>query len=187
MWSCVHACEHACVHVCVHVYICMSLAFSRISNLSFIFSPIISMSRSHMFLLYYCPHRSLCPRGSEDLANRWSSGNICWMILSSLLDGSEVRPISTPTCIETKSHSSNQVLLQIFWFSMAPPFLSPRPRLWNHHSWLPSCWLPHVNMLPKYLWYLLPSVQTVCKMALGSPPPMLTLARHCDLLWSKTQ
>lgn len=46
------------------------------------------------------------------------------MTLSSLLDGSGVRPISTPTCIETKSHSSNLVLLQIFWFSTAPPYFS---------------------------------------------------------------
>lgn len=56
-----HVCGPCMCDVCVHVvhghvYMCTtSVVFSRVSNLSFIFSPIFSMSRSHMFLLYYCP------------------------------------------------------------------------------------------------------------------------------------
>lgn len=81
---CVCGPKHAyvCAWVRVHVapvcgYTRASLALSRVSSLSFISSPIISGSRSHMFLLHYCPHPSLCPRESADLANRWCSRNMC--------------------------------------------------------------------------------------------------------------
>lgn len=108
------------------------------------------------------------------------------MTLSSLLDGSGVKP-SAPQLAQKQNLTCQLWSCLRFPGSQHPHHsFHPAPCPGHHHSWPPSRRSPHENKLPKGpgICYLL---WKLCKMASGSVPLMLTLAGPCHLLWSKRQ
>lgn len=73
-------CAHV-LHVCVCVGGLCACVHTCVSSFKRSLKVLRFLSSHH---LHHCPHPSLCPQGSADLANRWGSGNTCGMTSTSV-------------------------------------------------------------------------------------------------------